>query len=58
MRGAWSMTFLAADIPLGHRLGLDVVVHRMAAVAKGAGRAFEVVAGVERYHQSVPAFTE
>src|SRR5260370_5057491 len=48
MRGPRSMTFLAADVPFRYSLGLDVVVHRMAAIAKGAGRALEVIAGVER----------
>jgi hypothetical protein len=34
---------LAADVPLGHGLGLDVVVDRMAAVAQRAGRPLHVV---------------
>src|SRR5579863_5652294 len=34
---------LAADVPLRDRLGLDVVVHRMTAVAQRAGRPLHIV---------------
>ena len=49
VRDTRSMAFFTTDIPLRDRLGLDVIAHRVAAVAKWAGRAFEIIAGVERY---------
>src|ERR1700719_483104 len=48
MRLARAMTSLATDIPLGHGLGLDVVVHRMAAVAERPRGALEIVGRVKR----------
>ena len=44
---AGSVAALAADVPFGDGLGLDVVVHRMAAIAQRAGGALHVVGGVE-----------
>ncbi len=38
---------LAAYIPLGHRLILDVVIHRMAPIASRPGRPFQVVGRIE-----------
>lgn len=49
MRGAGSVTLFATDIPLCDSLGLDVIAHRVASVAKWAGRAFKIIAGIERY---------
>src|SRR5215831_18493425 len=43
-----AMAPLAADIPFADRFGRDIVVHRMAAIAKRAGRTLEVVSGVKR----------
>src|SRR5579862_607466 len=48
MLAAGSVAALAADVPFGHLLRLDVVIDRVAAVAQGAGRALHVVVGVER----------
>src|SRR5438105_868905 len=44
---AWSMALFAADVPFRHRLGLDVVVNRMAAIAKRSSRPLHVVGGIE-----------
>src|SRR6202012_77492 len=44
VRAARPVAGFAADVPLGHGLGLDVVVHRVAAIAQGAGRAPGIVA--------------
>ena len=44
-----SVALLAADVPFGDGLGLDVVVHRMAAVAERAGRPLAVVGGIVRH---------
>src|ERR1700682_2502251 len=49
MHGSRSVALFTTDIPLRYRLGPDVIVHRMAAVAERAGRAFEIIAGVERH---------
>src|ERR1700735_5672460 len=40
---ARSVAFLATYIPLGGRFRVDVVIHRMAAVAKRPGRSLEIV---------------
>ena len=47
MRGARAVALFAAHVPLRHGLGLDVVVHRMAAVAQRAGGALHVVVGIK-----------
>ena len=39
---AWAMALFAADVPLRHRAGFDVVIHRVAAIAGRAGRAIEI----------------
>ena len=46
METARAMTFLAAHVPFGDAPGADVVVHRVAAIAKRAGGTLEIVAGV------------
>src|SRR5579864_6554593 len=43
------VTALAADIPFGDLLGVNVVVHRMAAIARRAGGALHVVRRIERF---------
>src|SRR5947199_9432358 len=43
---AGSVTALASDVPFGHGVGGEVVVHGMAAVAEGAGRALHIVGGI------------
>jgi hypothetical protein len=48
MCGSGSVAFLTADIPFRYRFGLDVVVHRMAAVAKRARGALEIITGIQR----------
>ena len=47
MRGARTVAFLAPDIPFGHGLGADVVIHRMATVAERTCRTFEIVGRIE-----------
>jgi hypothetical protein len=47
VRAARAMAFLAPDIPFGHRLGTDVVIHRMAAVAQRTCRTLEIVRRIE-----------
>src|ERR1700757_3377417 len=47
MRFARAVTSLAADVPLGHGLGLDVVIHGMTAVAKRAGRALKIIRRIQ-----------
>src|SRR5579863_4859855 len=48
MSAARAVTGFAADVPFGHGLRGDVVIDGMAAVAKLAGRALQVVIGKER----------
>src|SRR5260370_23404008 len=47
VRAARAMAFLASDIPFGHGLGADVVIHRMAAVAQRTCRTLEIVRRIE-----------
>ena len=44
----WPMAAFATHVPFGDRLGMDVVVDRVATIAKRAGRALEVVGRVKR----------
>src|SRR6185312_12923876 len=44
---ASTVTLLAADIPLDHLLGCNVVVHRMASIAQRPGRPFHIAYGIE-----------
>src|SRR5260370_17572674 len=44
---AGAMTLLTSHVPFRNGLGLDVVVNRMAAVAKGSGRARGVCLRIE-----------
>ena len=46
---ARAVAALAADVPFGDRLRLDVVVDRMAAVAERTGRPLHVVGRIERH---------
>jgi hypothetical protein len=48
MEAAGAVALLTPDIPLGHGMGLEVVVHGMATVAGGAGGAVEVGGAVVR----------
>src|SRR5271169_1720275 len=48
MLTAWTVAALAADIPLRDLFGLNVVVHRVAAVACWTGRAFHVIRRIKR----------
>ena len=48
MLAARTVAPLAADVPFGDRFGRDVVVHRMAAVAKRPGRPLEIVRRIKR----------
>ena len=43
VKAARAVAFLAADVPFGDGLGLDVVVHRMTAVAERSGRTLHLV---------------
>src|SRR3954447_9812971 len=45
---AWAVTLFAADIPFARLLGVDVVVHRMAAIAKRARGALKIIPRIER----------
>src|SRR5271156_730188 len=47
VRAAWTVTPLAADIPLANGFGGDVIVHRVTAVAKRSGWPFEIVRRIE-----------
>ena len=49
MLAARAVASLAADIPLGDRVGLHVVVDGMAAVAQRSGRPLHVVRGIVRH---------
>jgi len=44
-----SMTLFAADVPLRHGFGLDVVVYRVASIARRAGGAIEIGRTIIRY---------
>jgi hypothetical protein len=46
---ARSVTPLAADVPLGDRLGRNIVIHRMTPVAEGASRPLGVVGRIVGY---------
>src|SRR4051812_49153639 len=48
MFAARAMAALAADVPFGDGLLLDVVFHRVTAVAERAGGAHEIVGWIER----------
>jgi hypothetical protein len=48
MRAAGAMTLLAADVPLGHPLCLDVVVNGMTSVTKCTGRPLFLFRRIER----------
>ena len=48
MPATWPVTFLAADIPLSHRFGADVVVDRVAAIAERSGRTSHVIGRIKR----------
>lgn len=48
VRATGSVAPFAADVPLRHRLSLNIVVDGMAAVAQRAGRTLHVVGGVKR----------
>ena|SRR5437867_7621437 len=52
------MAFLAPDIPLGHGLGADIVVYRMAAVAQRTRRTLEVVGRIECRPPVRPGFDD
>ena len=54
MLTASAMASLAADVPLRHRSGLDVVIHRMTAVAQRPRRPLHLIVRVVLVHQSVP----
>lgn len=43
-----STTLFAADIPLRHRFGFDVVIHRVAAIAGAASRTIEIARTITR----------
>src|SRR5579862_5106198 len=47
MRTAWSMTLLAANVPLGHLFRFDVVVDRVASIACRPGGPVEVCRAIE-----------
>ena len=44
---AGAVALFATDVPFSDLLGLDVVVHRVAAIAEGAGRALEIVGRIK-----------
>jgi len=48
MRAARAVALFAANIPLSHGLGRNIIIHRMAAVAERAGRPLEIVRRVKR----------
>src|SRR5689334_12066757 len=58
MRAAGSMTSLAADVPFGYTLRLDVVINGMTAVAERACRALVIVRGIEGHPPIRPLFDE
>ena len=41
------VALFAADVPLGDRLGFEVVVHRMASIAQRTGGALHIVGRIE-----------
>src|SRR5580693_4178638 len=49
MRAPGTVAALAADIPFRDLLGLDIVVHRVAAVACRSSRPLHVVRRIERF---------
>ena len=49
MRGAGSVALLTTHIPFRHRLGLDIVVHRMATVAERTRGPLHVVGRIVGY---------
>ena len=45
---AWPVATFAANVPLGDRFGLDVVIDRVTAVARRSCWAFEIIRRIER----------
>lgn len=45
MLAPWPMAAFAAHVPFGDGLGMDVVVDRVATIAKRAGRAWKLSGG-------------
>src|SRR5690242_10361579 len=52
------VALFTADVPFGHRLFLNVVVDRMAAIAQGTRRSFLIVRRVKRSPPVGPVFHE
>src|SRR5712671_5447645 len=48
MRGTRSMTLLAANIPFGYGLGLNVVIHGVAAITEWTGGPLHIVGWIKR----------
>src|SRR5690242_6654011 len=53
-----TVTLLATDVPFGSCLGVDVVIHRVAAITKGTSGPLKIIGGIKRYPPVLPGFDE